>query len=139
MSIDWKDPKCHVTPHFTVHDACWLPSWGKLHYPTPEEQDSLVVMCQLMERVRALLGKPINVHCMIRPAAYNAQIGGALHSRHLAGLACDFDVGGMDCDSVRAALLPNLATWGARMEDKPGSDWVHLDWSPSATNRFFKP
>lgn len=137
--ISWLNPKANITEHFTVHEACYLPSWQMLHDPTPEEQDNLLKICRLMEQVRALFGKSINVHCMIRPTDYNKKIGGAPHSAHILGLACDFDVDGVPCDNVRAMLLPKLAEWNCRMEDAPGSSWVHLDLMPTSNNRFFKP
>lgn len=140
MSINWKDATCKVTPNFTVQDACWLPSWSKLHAPSLEEQSNLQKMCALMDKVKAFLGaKSIKVHCMIRPAAYNVEIGGRPQSAHLSGLACDFSVPGMSCDKVRQLLLPKLEEWKCRMEDLPGSNWVHLDLHPVVKTRFFKP
>lgn len=140
MAINWSDPKSKVTLNFTVKDACWLPSWGKLHTPSIKEQANLLQMCQLLEKIRGFLGnKEIVVHCMIRPPEYNKQIGGRPQSAHLEGLACDFSVKGMDCDDVRKLLLPKLESWKCRMEDLPDSNWVHVDLKAVITKRFFKP
>ncbi len=155
MRIDWLDPMSRVTKHFTVREAAWLPSWGVLHQTSEIEQRNLLRTCEVMEKIRTLFGKPINVHCMIRPVAarcpgsqhdlkdYNAAIGStAIHSPHIVGMACDFDVIGMDCDEARATLLPHLDDLGICMEDVPGGNWVHVDtYAPSrhGGHRFSKP
>lgn len=140
MTTNWLDPKSAITDHFTVKEACWLPTWGKLYAPTLKEQEALQQTCALMEKVRTLLGKHIYIHCMIRPRDYNKLIGGAPQSAHIFGLACDFGVPGMDCDAVRALLLPKLDEWKARLENKPGSNWVHLDlYAAQDGRRYFKP
>lgn len=150
--IDWTNPAAQVTAHFTVRECCYLPSWSVLHQPSNAEQANLTQVCELMEKVREFLGTPINVHCMIRPQAvnapgdphdgqdYNAAVGGASHSAHAIGLACDFDAEGLDCDDVRARLLPELEGWGCRMEQRSGSgNWVHVDLAPVTGHRYFKP
>ncbi len=139
MTINWTDPTARVTANFTVKEACWLPTWGKLHNPTKREQEALQQTCALMEKIRTVLGRPISVHCMIRPTEYNKLIGGAKQSPHIKGLACDFSVEGLSCDDVRTWLLPFLDFWKARMEDKPGSNWVHVDLINTSGQRFFTP
>lgn len=151
---NWSDPAGRVTSNFTVKEACFLPSWGVLHQPSAEEKANLLRLCLTMERLRKIIGKPINVHCMLRPNKanapgsehdgkdYNKFIKGAKRSAHLTGLACDFSVTGMTCDEVRALLLPGLLAVGIRMEDLPGSSWVHVDLlNPllSGGRRYFKP
>lgn len=145
-----------ITPHFTWHDAFFLPSWGIYHEPSESELANINATCAFMEKVRlALGGRPIDVLCMIRPNSvncvespchggdYNAFVGSlAKHSPHIYGQACDFDVEGMVCDRARELLLPRLEELGLRMEDRPGTSWLHLDSYPpsvSGGRRFFKP
>jgi hypothetical protein len=154
-STNWSDPKSQVTTHFTVHDATYLPTWGVYHTPSSIERAAILDLCVRLETVRALFGSPINVDCMIRPNKancpdspahhgndYNAAIGStAKHSAHIYGQACDFVISGYSCDFVRATLVGRLADLGLRMENKPGSSWVHLDtFNPSVSGgqRFFK-
>ncbi len=139
--INWTNPNTKLTANFTVKDACWLPRASLLYKPKPDEQVNLLKTCALMEKVRTLVKGPVLVHCMIRPIAYNAVVGGKKGSAHIAGLACDFSVPGVDCDIVRQLILPDLERWEARMEDNPGSDWIHLDLAPLRVmgSRFFKP
>lgn len=145
MPIQWTDPNTKLTQYFTVKDALWLPTWNRLAIAKdglgPTQQANLSMLMVVMDKVRAFLAKPIIVHVSFRPYAYNKLIGGALNSSHVEGKACDFHVAGMTCDAVRAALLPKLEEWGLRMENLPGSSWVHLDTRPvpKGGTRFFKP
>jgi uncharacterized protein YcbK (DUF882 family) len=138
--MDWTDPSQMVTPHFSLHDCLWLPSWKQLAVPSIPEQTNLLALCALLEQVRSALGdKPIRIHCMLRPAAYNSSVGGAPRSAHIEGMAADFDVQGLVCDDVRATLEPLLESLNCRMECNPGSDWVHLDLAQVTYRRYFVP
>lgn len=137
----------NITPHFTWEEATYLPKWDRL----ADESDGLnpIVEANLrslfaqMETVREFFGKPIVVHVAYRPQKYNALVGGAKDSAHMAGLAVDFHVMGLNCDQARDMILKNhkLDEWGMRMENNPGSDWIHLDLKPvpEGGHRFFKP
>ena len=147
QQIDWTNPAAKVTEHFCVKDCLWLPSWGRLANESDGLNDqikqNLYNLCLKMEVIRAFCGGlPINVHVMLRPITYNAIIpGAALHSAHIEGLACDFDVQTRDCDLIRQKLLPMLEQWSIRMEKRPGENWVHIDMRPVATGgtRYFLP
>lgn len=152
--IDWTDPACQVSPHFTVRDAIWLPQWERLSLPsdgmTPAVCASLVrFILGPMEDIRSALGnKPIITHVTYRPPAYNAlqSVGGAPGSAHQClgpWAAMDWHLEGSLCDDVRKKILDLglLEFLGLRMENKPGAGWVHLDNAPTGANgrRFFTP
>lgn len=138
--IEWDKPGTKVTPNFTVKECLWLPRWSRLHTPTEQEKSNLIRLCNLMQKVRGILGdRSITVHCMIRPQEYNTLIGGAKKSAHLKGLACDFSIKNENCDNIRTLLIPHLVRLNCRMENMPGANWVHVDLSPVMTTRFFKP
>lgn len=153
MTIDWTNPSDKISNHFTVKEACLLPSWGVLHVPSDDEQANILAMAAIMDQVRDFVGKPINVHCWIRPTSancpgsqhdggnYNVAAGStALHSAHIIGKAVDWDCG-VVCDDTRNQIMAQLEPWGVRMENRPGSGWVHLDDQPVAPggHRFFLP
>lgn len=137
--IDWVNPYCAVSKYFTVHECLWLPSWGRM--ATEEDglnedaKEGIFEFASKMDVIRDFFDKPINVHVCFRPAAYNKQIGGATHSAHIARMvdskrtiaAMDYDVEGMNCDEVRAALVPKLSLFRLRMEKNPGGNWIHND------------
>lgn len=150
MNVDWSDPTSQISKHFTVKEACLLPSWGVMHVPTEEEQAEILKTAAMMDQVRDFLGKPVKVHCWIRPGSvncgdsrydgkdYNAFVKGASNSAHKYGKAVDWDCG-ENCDDTRTALMPKLEELGVRMENVPGGPWVHLDTNTPNPNRFFKP
>lgn len=138
-AIVWTDPTCHITPHFTVKEALWLPSWNRLANESDGLNDHVRAqltrfLTDFAEPARAAIGGGSwNVHCMFRPKTYNSLIGGASDSAHMCRLdwaGIDFDVHGISCDMARMMLYPHLERLGLRMEKKPHSPWVHLDNRP---------
>lgn len=143
---NWADPTSHITTHFTVHEATYLPGWRIHHVPTSTEAAEIIETAQKMEEVRAILGKPMIVTSWIRPAitqaagqpnspfngrSYNSSvIGAARDSPHIYGKAVDFVVPGMTCDAVRDFLRYRLEELNICMEDMKGYGWVHLDRYP---------
>lgn len=148
VPIDWSAPLCHVTTNFTVHDCLWLPQWNRLASVEMKEltediKDNLRLTCTKMEMVRTYLNAPIIVHCMLRPPKYNVLIGGSQTSKHPFGEAADFHVKGYEgiegCNKIRTLLIPQLESFGLRMEDHVGN-WVHLDtFCVPGRPLYFKP
>jgi uncharacterized protein YcbK (DUF882 family) len=134
-----------ISKHFSYKEALWLPSWNRAAIESDglsqEILDNLIILFNKMDSIRDTMGMPIIVHCAYRPPAYNTLVHGAPNSAHLHGMACDFHVSGSTCDAVRQKILNEnlLETLEMRMEDAPGTNWVHLDWAPVISNRFFKP
>lgn len=158
--IDWSDGGCKISRHFTVRHAIWLPSWKRLATRddglNEDAKAALVQFFAIMDEVKGVLGLPIVVHCAFRPVEYNKLVGGAPSSMHIARrlasgalvAACDFSAeltgatpGGQACDRIRKRLLLDLDRLGLRMENKPESEWVHLDNKPAPGPgwRYFKP
>jgi hypothetical protein len=156
--VDWTDPKAKLSKYFTVREALWLPTWGRMATTDDGLDDDAKEALwrffnEYMDAVRSAIGKPVSVHVTFRPAKYNKEIGGAASSSHMArrdktyGLiaACDFSADatsenlGKDCDAIRALLKPKLEALGIRMEDNgDGSTWVHVDnRAPGPSGRFF--
>jgi hypothetical protein len=143
MPIDWTNPNCSVTAHFTVNDCLMLHAWNRLATEADgADFDKLTALCQVLETVRTLLGAPMNVHCMFRSTAYNQAQSILLPTGldvHAMNLACDFDCGAaMSTDDVKAALMPQLEALGIRLENNgAGASWVHIDLHPVINSRFF--
>ena len=137
---DWTKPLDKISRYFTVHDACLLPKLKVMCVPTEQEKDNIQDMAQVMDQIRVLLNKPINIHSWMRTAEYNASVNGAVNSMHLHGFAVDFDCG-EDCDVTRTRLLPLLRTLNIRMENNPKGTWVHVDMRgvKDEKTRFFTP
>lgn len=137
--MDWTNSTDQVTEHFTVSDALMLHSWNKLATEADgADFDLLTTLCQKMEEIRALLGCPINVHCMFRSQAYNqSQNIKPVADVHSMNLACDFDCNStMTIQEVKDKLLPQLESLGIRMEQNTAT-WVHIDLHPVVHARYF--
>lgn len=136
--MDWTNPAAHITPHFTVRDACFLHAFNRLATAADGmDTAKLTVLCQKMEQVRALLGQPMTVHCMFRSPEYNLKIGAPAHDVHSMSEAADFDCAPhLTIVQVQAILEPKLAELGLRMERNTPT-WVHLDVHPVIHQRYF--
>ena len=151
MKINWDDPEAKVSRHFTVRDAIWLPQWNRYAV----EADGLDGHAKLalerifdrLDLVRDLLGVPLVIHCAFRPLKYNQLVRGSATSAHVARMwqgghiaAVDFSPQGMSCDAARELIEPELAPINIRMENLPGSDWIHIDNRPHGpSGRYFAP
>jgi zinc D-Ala-D-Ala carboxypeptidase len=145
MDMQVPDLDQKISDHFTYKEALWLPTWqraGTIADGYSEQIDrNLQILFKKMDLIRVALNKPILVNCAWRPAEYNKLVGGASNSAHIQGQACDFHVEGVDCDTIRSILLPYLESYNLRMENKPQSNWVHVDFRPvpPGGNRYFIP
>jgi peptidoglycan hydrolase-like protein with peptidoglycan-binding domain len=117
---------------FTWHDAMWLPSWGRHAKPSDcTNTDMNTIISNIEKQAKALqavedhLGKPIVIHCWLRPPAYNKQIGGAGNSAHLRGMATDFHVNGMSAEAVRKVVKAKPDLYPGAGENNV--TWNHLD------------
>jgi uncharacterized protein YcbK (DUF882 family) len=141
-----------ISSYFTVHEALWLPSWGRHAEASDGLTDSVLSnlksVFSKMDKVREYFGHPILVHVAYRPQKYNELVKGAANSSHMAlepGVAAvDFHIQGISCDEVKKAIFQNgkLNEWDLRMEDNGfGANWVHLDTRQVLPGhlRFFKP
>jgi hypothetical protein len=149
-NVNWNDPRAFISEHFRVVEALYLPKWDVFHMPSIEEKQNILRLAAKMEAIRAILQRPISITSWIRPILnnpfsvyhgedYNLAVNGREKSMHKVGRATDWSAG-EDCDKTRSKLLPHLETLGIRMEDLPGSNWVHIDDKPIGKGqRFFKP
>lgn len=78
---------------FACHDAMYT-NYVRVH-------PSLIY---LLELIRIEAGAPIHITSAYRPAPYNASIGGASVSQHVAGTAAD-----IYCDGISTTKLCNIA------------------------------
>jgi uncharacterized protein YcbK (DUF882 family) len=134
-----------LSKYISEQEALWLPSWSRLATEKDGLNDkirgNIVRTAKILDKIRTLFDSPLIVSSFYRPIVYNKEIGGAPLSYHREGLACDFNIQGKSADEVRAALKPYLTKFKIRMEDLPGSSWVHIDLGMprSEQGRFFKP
>jgi len=123
----------NLTPHFTLEELTASQSAARLgldNTPAPEMVDALKRTAQLLEEVRALLGKPVLVSSGYRAPAVNRAVGGAANSAHMLGCAADFSCPayGSPLDICRAIARSDIAFDQVIHEFRA---WVHIAWAPS--------
>jgi len=137
-----------ISRYFSYAEALWLPKWGRM----ANESDGLnalilerlVVTFKKLDLVCEYFDRPINIHCAYRPEFYNKFVGGAADSAHVLGMAVDFDVKSLSCETAISMILKDdmLDKWNMRLENNGKSpSWCHLDdreISPGG-HRYFKP
>lgn len=138
LVLDDLIPGCE---HFIWREVLYLKQWRICVYPEQKEVYNLISIVQKLDWIRKYFNSPIKVTSGLRPKIYNQIIGGAFASAHMTGEALDFQVKDKTADQVRASLIPLLKRLEIRMEDLPGSNWVHIDLKLVGKHqaRFFKP
>lgn len=143
MPIDWTNPACAVSDHFSVKDCIWLGHLGRLANELDgldsRLKERLIETCEMAENIRSVLDRPLRVTSMYRPPEYSVSVGGSEHDVHTRGIAIDFYPIGMEIAEAKKILRPHLASLGIRMER--GTDvWIHIDsHEPGPSGREFVP
>jgi len=127
--------------HFRWKEFLHLPSWEVYCYPTTQQAENLEDIAAALEEIRKILGNlPMKITSGLRPEIYNEYISGSMYSQHRYGSAADFQHASYSPNKVRGLLEPHLNDLGIRMENLPGSSWVHIDHrEPGRGGRFFLP
>lgn len=112
-----------------------------------EHKQNLKQLLDVLHDFETIYGKPLVVSSGYRTAEHNTAIGGAPHSNHLLGKACDFadSDGAIDAwCTAHPDVLAKLGLWQEHPDATKG--WCHLDTSnrpivarPGCTSRQFRP
>lgn len=104
-----------VSPNFKVKELlCDCCNTALVHADLP----------LVLEALRAILGRPIRINSGYRCPKHNLEVGGALRSTHLGGMAADCSWHGFELnDIVKTAIrgIPQVHGIGW------GKDFVHVD------------
>ena len=104
--------------------------------PNAEELLNLQRVAETMEKVRAVLGKPILITSGFRSERVNMAVGGVWNSAHRLGLACDFICSQFGTPKqVAKAIVPHVKDFNIDQliyECVGSSQWVHLGLSKDA-------
>lgn len=140
LKID-KDELINGSKYFRWGEVLWLRQWGVHVIPSDDQYLGMLAFVKKMDYIRKYLGVAVIIKSGIRPHIYNQKIGGSFYSAHRLGQAVDFYTKKISADRIREILLPILDDLNIRMEDLPGSNWVHIDNRDpgSSGKRFFKP
>ena len=121
-----------LSPNFSLEEATYSETAVRLginNQPSPEQLENMKVSAQGMEKVRALLGKPIRVNSWLRLPDVNVAVGGSRQSSHMDGWAIDFTCAGYGtpyeiCKAIEASDIKY-----SQMIHEFGR-WVHISFAP---------
>ena len=101
---------------------------GRIIEPSDAVIANLTRLCvEVLEPIRAAVGKPINVSSGYRPDWLNALIGGSKTSQHMTGCAADINVEGMTpLELARRVRDLRLASLNQCILEYPPNGWVHV-------------
>lgn len=122
-----------LTPHFTLAELTASTMAASLRIdntPPPELIPRLILLAEMLERIRATLGSPVVVTSGYRCQQLNLAVGGASTSDHPQGHAADIIAPNFGSATEVARLLaPLVATLGIGqiiLEGVRGKQWVHV-------------
>lgn len=95
--------------------------------PPPAILDRLKITAAGMEKVRAVLGKPITVSSAYRSPALNKAVGGAKNSAHVEGWAVDFNCHAFGTPLEVARKIQTSGIAYDQIIHEFGS-WVHISF-----------
>jgi hypothetical protein len=128
-----------MTPHFTYDELIASQTatrFGIPNVPTNEVRQNMRVLAEGLEKVRALLGKPMTITSGFRSKELNRKVGGSKSSAHMTGFAADFT-----CWSYGSPLkiVQAIRDAGIQVDQciEEGT-WVHISFAPSMRNQFLK-
>jgi uncharacterized protein YcbK (DUF882 family) len=110
-----------LSPHFVAAElAC-------PHCGVAVVRDELLA---LLERLRAIHGKPLRVVSGYRCPVHNEAVGGAANSQHMYGAAADLVPGAVSTDEAARAMAVGIGTRGRHaihvdVRDGPPARWTY--------------
>lgn len=123
-----------VTPHFDSTEFSQKAGHGLMGEPYPLHwiPSRLLPLCNELEVLRTVLGKPVRVISGYRSELYNRAIKGARLSQHIQGRAADIVVSGCTAAMVHACCL-ELHDAGTLKIGGLGiyPNFVHIDIRPT--------
>lgn len=121
-----------LSEHFSLEEATHSDTATRLgisNQPDAQQLENMKTAAAGMEKVRELLGKPININSWIRLPEVNVAVGGSKISSHMDGWAIDFVCRGFGtplevCKAIDAA--------GIKFDQMihEFASWTHISFAP---------
>ena len=125
----------NLSPHFTLEELTNSQTavrQGIDNVPPPHELQNLFRVAEILEQVRDLVGKPINVSSGYRSPSLNKAIGGAPDSAHVKGLAADINAYGMSARDLALKIQASGILYDQLIYE---GTWVHIGLSDTPPRR----
>lgn len=96
---------------------------------TSEVLTNLTNLCKALDKIKDLLGKPINITSGYRCPELNKAIGGAKNSQHIEGKAADIQVHGMTTEQLYQFIKVSGIEYCQLIQEF--DSWVHISYDAS--------
>lgn len=124
----WVNQVMKLTEHFTLEEMTRSFEGARkgINNELPSNMmGNIVLSAELMEEVRAILGKPVQIHSCYRSPAVNKLVGGKPSSMHLQALAVDFVCPEFGTPAqVAEAILARGISFGKMIYEF--DSWIHI-------------
>lgn len=117
----------NLSPHFTLDEMTFSEIAlrnGLSNAPDETTINNLKRLAELLEKVRALLNRPIRINSAYRSLNVNKLVGGQPNSQHCLGCAADIKVGDMTPDQVVKAIIHSDIPYDQIIREF--DSWVHI-------------
>jgi hypothetical protein len=123
----------NLSPHFTLAELTASNKARQLgldNTPPPELLPRLILLAEMLERIRATLNCPVIVTSGYRSRPLNQTVGGVTSSDHTQGHAADFVAPRYgrpyDVAKLLAPLVSSLGIGQLILEGIRGKQWIHV-------------
>jgi hypothetical protein len=116
-----------LSEHFTLDELTHSDIGARLGLDnTPNEQEiqNLTRLAALLEEVRKVIGKPININSGFRSKAVNDAVKSRDTSQHRLGCAADIRVSGMTPQQICTAIIESDIQFDQMIREF--DSWVHI-------------
>lgn len=122
----------NLSPHFTLAEMIRSQTAirnGIDNTPDPAQIERLRLLCvNILEPLRALVGKPIHVSSGFRNPTVNSLISGSPTSQHMRGEAADISVEGLTAQELFVVILASALPYDQLIQEF--DSWVHVSFGP---------
>lgn len=124
-----------LSEHFTLEEATYSDTavrMGISNQPSTLQLENMKHAAEQLEKVRALLGKPMHINSWLRLPAVNSAIPGSSgKSRHMDGWAIDFTCKGFGlpydiCKAIEASGIK----FDQMIHEFGDKGWTHISFAP---------
>lgn len=129
----------NLSPHFTLAEmtaSAKAKKHGIINEPSAAVVEALTALCvNVLEPLRAAVGKPLVVSSGYRCARLNALVGGVGNSQHMTGEAVDLQVRGLHAADLYEMVKKSGVPFDqCGLEGTGRRAWVHISYR-AAGNR----
>jgi hypothetical protein len=134
----------NISTNFTLAEATYSETAIRLginNQPSEAQLKNMEIAANGMEKIRALLGKPITINSWLRLPEVNIAVGGSAKSSHMDGWAIDFTCSSFgDPYKISQAIKESNIQLDQCIHEF--GRWVHVSFAPEMRGQFltiFRP